>query len=160
MSYGLFFSAETWALLILFVTLLFIYGSWPHGAFKKLGIPGPKPLPFFGTMLEYRKGFHNFDVECFKKYGRVWGIYDARQPVLCVMDQSIIKTILVKECYSLFTNRRNFRLNGPLYDAVSIVEDDDWRRIRSVLSPSFTSGRLKEVRESGVTHTYMSSSVQ
>uniref|UniRef100_A0A8C1LVK5 unspecific monooxygenase n=1 Tax=Cyprinus carpio TaxID=7962 RepID=A0A8C1LVK5_CYPCA len=123
----------------------FIYGSWPHGAFKKLGIPGPKPLPFFGTMLEYRKGFHNFDVECFKKYGRVWGIYDARQPVLCVMDQSIIKTILVKECYSLFTNRRNFRLNGPLYDAVSIVEDDDWRRIRSVLSPSFTSGRLKEM---------------
>uniref|UniRef100_A0A671R9Q2 Cytochrome P450 3A n=1 Tax=Sinocyclocheilus anshuiensis TaxID=1608454 RepID=A0A671R9Q2_9TELE len=160
MSYGLFFSAETWALLMLFVALLYVYGSWPHSFFKKLGIPGPKPLPFFGTMLEYRKGFHQFDVECFKKYGRVWGIYDARQPVLCIMDQSIFKTILVKECYSLFTNRRNFRLNGPLYDAVSIVEDDDWRRIRSVLSPSFTSGRLKEVCESGVTHTYMSSSAQ
>uniref|UniRef100_A0A671SSV5 unspecific monooxygenase n=1 Tax=Sinocyclocheilus anshuiensis TaxID=1608454 RepID=A0A671SSV5_9TELE len=131
------------------------YGSWPHGIFKKLGIPGPKALPFFGTMLEYRKGFHNFDVECFKKYGRVWGIYDARQPVLCIMDQSIIKTILVKECYSLFTNRRNFRLNGPLYDAVSIVEDDDWRRIRSVLSPSFTSGRLKEMFGIMKTHSHI-----
>ncbi|XDV17073.1 hypothetical protein PO909_016515 [Leuciscus waleckii] len=145
MSYGLFFSAETWALLMLFVALLVIYGYWPHSQFKKLGIPGPKPIPFFGTMLRYREGFYNFDLECFKKYGRVWGIYDARQPVLCIMDQSIIKTILIKECYSLFTNRRNFRLNGPLYDAVSIVEDDDWRRIRSVLSPSFTSGRLKEM---------------
>ncbi|KAK9981878.1 hypothetical protein ABG768_001401 [Culter alburnus] len=145
MSYGLFFSAETWALLMLFVALLFIYGYWPHSHFKKLGIPGPKPLPFFGTMLRYKEGFHNFDMDCFKKYGRVWGIYDARQPVLCIMDQSIIKTVLIKECYSLFTNRRNFRLNGPLYDAVSIVEDDDWRRIRSVLSPSFTSGRLKEM---------------
>ncbi|XP_077094353.1 cytochrome P450 3A27-like isoform X2 [Siphateles boraxobius] len=61
------------------------------------------------------------------------------------MDQSIIKTILIKECYSLFTNRRDFRLNGPLYDALTVVEDDDWRRIRSVLSPSFTSGRLKEM---------------
>ncbi|XP_077094334.1 cytochrome P450 3A30-like isoform X1 [Siphateles boraxobius] len=145
MSYGLFFSAETWALLMLFVALMVIYGYWPHSQFKKLGIAGPKPIPFFGTMLRYREGFHNFDFECFKKYGRVWGIYDARQPVLCIMDQSIIKTILIKECYSLFTNRRNFRLNGPLYDAVSIVEDDDWRRIRSVLSPSFTSGRLKEM---------------
>ncbi|XP_077094360.1 cytochrome P450 3A30-like [Siphateles boraxobius] len=145
MSYGLFFSAETWALLMLFVALLVIYGYWPHSQFKKLGIAGPKPIPFFGTMLRYREGFHKFDFECFKKYGRVWGIYDARQPVLCIMDQSIIKTILIKECYSLFTNRRDFRLNGPLYDALTIVEDDDWRRIRSVLSPSFTSGRLKEM---------------
>uniref|UniRef100_A0A672LQ62 Cytochrome P450 3A n=1 Tax=Sinocyclocheilus grahami TaxID=75366 RepID=A0A672LQ62_SINGR len=155
MSYGLFFSAETWALLMLFVALLFIYGSWPHGVFKKLGIPGPKALPFFGTILEYRKGIHHFDVECFEKYGRVWGIYDARQPVLCIMDQSIIKTILVKECYSLFTNRRNFRLNGPLYDAVSIAEDDNWRRIRSVLSPSFTSGRLKEMFGIMKTHSHI-----
>lgn len=31
------------------------YGTWPFGLFKKLGIPGPKPLPFFGTCLEYRK---------------------------------------------------------------------------------------------------------
>uniref|UniRef100_A0A672M2H3 Cytochrome P450 3A n=1 Tax=Sinocyclocheilus grahami TaxID=75366 RepID=A0A672M2H3_SINGR len=155
MSYGLVFSAETWALLMLFVALLYVYGSWPHSFFKKLGIPGPKPLPFFGTMLEYRKGFHQFDVECLKKYGRVWGIYDARQPVLCIMDQSIFKTILVKECYSLFTNRRNFRLNGPLYDAVSIVEDEDWRRIRSVLSPSFTSGRLKEMFGIMKTHSHI-----
>lgn len=31
------------------------YGTWPFGLFKKLGIPGPRPLPFFGTCLEYRK---------------------------------------------------------------------------------------------------------
>uniref|UniRef100_A0A8C6LGW4 unspecific monooxygenase n=1 Tax=Nothobranchius furzeri TaxID=105023 RepID=A0A8C6LGW4_NOTFU len=96
-------------------------------------------------MLHYRKGFFNFDENCYKKYGKIWGIYDGRQPVLCIADPAMIKSILIKECYSLFTNRRNFRLNGPLYDAVSIAEDDQWRRIRSVLSPSFTSGRLKEM---------------
>uniref|UniRef100_A0A8K9XE50 unspecific monooxygenase n=1 Tax=Oncorhynchus mykiss TaxID=8022 RepID=A0A8K9XE50_ONCMY len=112
---------------------------------EKMGIPGPKPLPYFGTMMGYRKGINNFDTECYQKYGRIWGIYDGRQPVLCVMDKSMIKTVLIKECYNIFTNRRNIILNGELFDAVSIAEDDTWRRIRSVLSPSFTSGRLKEM---------------
>ncbi|XP_070779689.1 cytochrome P450 3A40-like isoform X3 [Enoplosus armatus] len=142
---GYYFSTETWTLLVALITLLFGYACWPYRTFKKLGIPGPKPIPFFGTMLAYRKGFITFDTECYKKYGKIWGMFDGRQPVLCITDPAVIKTVLIKECYSLFTNRRNFRLNGKLYDAVSIAEDDQWRRIRSVLSPSFTSGRLKEM---------------
>uniref|UniRef100_A0A8C7K9D3 Cytochrome P450 3A n=1 Tax=Oncorhynchus kisutch TaxID=8019 RepID=A0A8C7K9D3_ONCKI len=138
MSFLPYFSAETWTLLALLITLIVVYGYWPYGVFTKMGIPGPKPLPYFGTMLEYKKGFTNFDTECFQKYGRIWGIYDGRQPVLCIMDKSMIKTVLIKECYNIFTNRR-------LFDAVSVAEDDTWRRIRSVLSPSFTSGRLKEM---------------
>uniref|UniRef100_A0A671U1D7 Cytochrome P450 3A n=1 Tax=Sparus aurata TaxID=8175 RepID=A0A671U1D7_SPAAU len=120
MGYFLYFSAETWTLLVTLITLLFVYAYWPYGTFKKMGIPGPKPVPFFGTMLAYRKGFTTFDEICFKKYGPTWGIFDGRQPVLCITDPAMIKTVLIKECYSLFTNRRNFRLNGPLYDAVTI----------------------------------------
>ncbi|XP_031667472.1 cytochrome P450 3A27-like [Oncorhynchus kisutch] len=146
MSFLPYFSAETWTLLALLITLIVVYGYWPYGVFTKMGIPGPKPLPYFGTMLEYRKGFTNFDTECFQKYGRIWGIYDGRQPVLCTMDKSIIKTVLIKECYNIFTNRRNLRLNGEMFDSLFVAEDDTWRRIRSVLSPSFTSGRLKESR--------------
>lgn len=153
MAYFLCFSAETWTLLAALITLFIIYLYWPYGVFKKMGVPGPKPVPFFGTMLAYKKGFTGFDMECFKKYGNTWGIFDGRQPVLCVTDPAMIKTILVKECYSLFTNRRNFRLNGQLYDAVSIAEDEHWKRIRSVLSPSFTSGRLKEMFDIMKTHS-------
>ncbi|XP_036409267.1 cytochrome P450 3A27-like [Megalops cyprinoides] len=145
MSYLPYFSAETWALLVLLFSLVMLYGYMPYGVFKKLGIPGPRPLPFIGTFLEYKKGFFRFDSDCFQKYGRIWGFYDGRQPVLAIMDTGMIKTILIKECYSVFTNRRNLGLNGSLYDAVSIAEDDEWKRIRSVLSPSFTSGRLKEM---------------
>ncbi|XP_052628251.1 cytochrome P450 3A9-like [Harpia harpyja] len=139
------FSTETWALLLLFIALLVVYGTWPFGFFKKLGIPGPRPLPFFGTCLEYRKGFLEFDNECFKKYGEVWGIYDGRQPVLAVTDPQIIKSVLVKECYSTFTNRRHVELAGVLNNAISLAEDEQWKRIRTVLSPTFTSGKLKEM---------------
>uniref|UniRef100_A0A8C8SEU2 unspecific monooxygenase n=1 Tax=Pelusios castaneus TaxID=367368 RepID=A0A8C8SEU2_9SAUR len=139
------FSIETWGLLIALLALVILYGIWPFGFFKKLGIPGPKPLPFFGTVLEYRKGFVEFDTSCFQKYGKIWGFYDGRQPVLAVMDPTIIKTVLVKECFTTFTNRRNLGLVGELECAVSLAEDEQWKRIRTVLSPTFTSGKLKEM---------------
>ncbi|XP_042370548.1 cytochrome P450 3A30-like, partial [Plectropomus leopardus] len=40
---------------------------------------------------------------------------------------------------------QNLRLNGDLYDAVSVAEDGNWRRIRNILTPCFTSGRIKEM---------------
>ncbi|KFV61432.1 Cytochrome P450 3A12, partial [Dryobates pubescens] len=138
-------SLETWALVLLFIALVAVYGTWPFGVFKKLGIPGPRPLPFFGTCLEYRHGFVEFDNKCFEKYGKVWGFYDGRQPVLGVMDPQIIKSVLVKDCYTTFTNRRHTELAGVLNNAVSLAEDDQWKRLRTVLSPTFTSGKLKEM---------------
>ncbi|MCJ8748305.1 hypothetical protein PDJAM_G00163260 [Pangasius djambal] len=73
MAYWWSFSAETWALIVILISLILLYGYWPNGFFKQFGVPGPKPLPFFGTMLQYRKGIHNFDMECFQKYGKIWG---------------------------------------------------------------------------------------
>nr|XP_043884784.1 cytochrome P450 3A56-like [Solea senegalensis] len=145
MGYLLYFSPETWTLLAALVTLILVYGSWSYGVFKQMGVPGPKPILFLGTWMEYRKGLIHFDHECFKKYGKVWGIFDGRQPVLCVTDPAMIKTILVKEGYLLFTNRRNFHVNGAMYDIMTIAEDEQWKRIRSVVSPFFTTGKLKEM---------------
>ncbi|XP_048349428.1 cytochrome P450 3A29-like isoform X5 [Sphaerodactylus townsendi] len=136
---------ETWILVVAFLVLLLLYGIWPYRFFKKLGIPGPQPLPFIGTFHHYRKGTLDFDLKCHQKYGKLWGIYDGRQPVMVILDSTIIKNILVKECYTYFTNRRDFGLNGDLDSALSLAKDEQWKRIRTVLSPTFTSGRLKEM---------------
>ncbi|XP_047222225.1 cytochrome P450 3A30-like isoform X1 [Girardinichthys multiradiatus] len=140
-----FFSFETWILLISFVFIFVLYGHWTFGVFEKLGIPGPKPMMYWGTVNRYNQVYYLDDNECAKKYGRVWGSYELRRPMLAVMDPEMLKIILVKECFTFFTNRRNFRLNGDLYDAVNIAEDDQWRRIRNHVTPSFTSGRIKEM---------------
>jgi len=86
-----------------------------------------------------------FDSECFKKYGKIWRIYDGRQPLISVLDPKIIKTVLVKERYTAFTNRRAFPAPAILRNAVSMTQDEQWKRIRTVLSPTFTSGKLKEM---------------
>ncbi|KAL7979276.1 hypothetical protein Chor_015300, partial [Crotalus horridus] len=72
-------------------------------------------------------------------------LYDGRQPIIAVLDSAVIKAVLVKECYSTFTNRRAFPAPEILKNAVSMTQDEQWKRIRTVLSPTFTSGKLKEM---------------
>ncbi|XP_070298224.1 cytochrome P450 3A27-like [Salvelinus sp. IW2-2015] len=84
MSFLPYFSAETWTLLALLITLIVVYGYWPYVCSLRW-VSWSQPLPYFGTMMEYKKGFTNFDTECFQKYGRIWGIYDGMEFVLCTM---------------------------------------------------------------------------
>ncbi|XP_056227534.1 cytochrome P450 3A27-like [Seriola aureovittata] len=140
-----FFSLETWILLITFICIFVMYGYWTYGVFEKLGIPGPQPFMYLGSVCRSNPVYYLDDLECAKKYGRLWGTYELKMPMLVVMDPDMLKTILVKECFTYFTNRRDFHLNGDLYDAVSICKDDQWRRIRNILTPIFTSGRIKEM---------------
>ncbi|XP_059752927.1 cytochrome P450 3A24-like isoform X1 [Balaenoptera ricei] len=93
----------------------------------------------------FHLGLWEFDNRCFKKYGKMWGCYEGQQPLLVITDPDIIKTVLVKECYSVFTNRRAFGPVGIMKNAVSLSEDEQWKRIRTLLSPAFTSGKLKEM---------------
>ncbi|PNI89750.1 CYP3A43 isoform 2 [Pan troglodytes] len=67
------FAMETWVLVATSLVLLYIYGTHSHKLFKKLGIPGPTPLPFLGTILFYLRGLWNFDRECNEKF--LWGLH-------------------------------------------------------------------------------------
>ncbi|KAJ8353038.1 hypothetical protein AAFF_G00115750 [Aldrovandia affinis] len=145
MTYLPFLSLETWTLLITFICLFIAYGYWPHmGSLRNSEFQGQSLYHFWITFEYGRLGFFQMDMHYYRTYGRLWGIFEGRQPLLFTMDTRMIKTVLVKECFSYFINRRNFRFNGPFSDAVSNARDEDWRRVRGILSPLFASGHLKE----------------
>uniref|UniRef100_A0AAQ5YBF7 Cytochrome P450, family 3, subfamily A, polypeptide 65 n=1 Tax=Amphiprion ocellaris TaxID=80972 RepID=A0AAQ5YBF7_AMPOC len=135
------FSFETWILLITLIYIFIMYGQWTFGVFEKLGVPGPKPIMYMGTTTK-QNPISQCNVLFFLQ---TFSVYEFRKPMLVVADPDMLRTILVKECFTYFTNRRNFRMNGDLYDSMSLAEDDQWRRIRNILTPAFTSGRIKEM---------------
>lgn len=139
------FSMESWALLSTILVLLYLYATSTHGLFKKLGIPGPKPLPFVGTIHFYRRGMWKCDIEFQKKYGHMWGVYEGKTPVLVITEPDMIKQVLVKECYSIFTNRQPLGPAGILTHSIARSKNEEWKRIRSLLSPTFISRKLKEM---------------
>ena len=60
-------------------------------------------------------------------------------------DPELIKTILVKD-FHLFAERPGIKTRRPL-DKYHIVfaKVDDWKRLRSIISPTFSSGKMKRM---------------
>lgn len=94
------------SLLLLVVLFLYWYGTRGFADLKKLNVPGPKPVPFLGNLLELRKydGMHLMFLDYIKKYGKVFAFCLGRRPSLVVADPELLKQIMIKD-FPSFHNR-------------------------------------------------------
>ncbi|XP_030069772.1 thromboxane-A synthase isoform X1 [Microcaecilia unicolor] len=138
-------SLMTVALLVVFVTLLAWYSTSAFSQLQRIGIRHPKPLPFIGNMLFFQKGFweaHNILV---KTYGPTCGYYLGRRMTILMTEPEAVKQILVKD-FSNFTNR--MKMNSamkPMSDSILCLRDGRWKHVRSVLTPTFSALKMKEM---------------
>ncbi|OWF54739.1 cytochrome P450 3A8-like [Mizuhopecten yessoensis] len=118
-----------------------------HGTFKKLNIPGPAPWPIIGSLIEINTGgFQKFQMDCMRKYGKVYGFYGGLSPMTIeIGDKEMLRIILVKE-FANFTDRIVFKgFNGDVDTGINNLSGDHWRHVRSKITPAFSTGKLRKM---------------
>lgn len=114
-----------------------------HSLFRRHGIPGPQPDLIFGNWDQLRVDRLQVMERWIQEYGKVFGLYMAEIPYLVVSDVDLIKQCLVKES-RFFRDRSRFVLNvEPFSSSLLCLTGDDWKRVRSVLNPSFSASKMK-----------------
>ncbi|CAF1184514.1 unnamed protein product [Adineta ricciae] len=131
------------AVLILLLTY-YVYNLWTNNIFRRLGIPGPTPIPFLGEMFQImRKGLHNNDVYLTKKYGKIVGVFEGVTPIILISDPEILRNVLIKDSH-VFVNRRIIEgAAGALEHGLTVLKDEQWKNARSIVSPAFSTAKLK-----------------
>ena len=68
------------------------------------------------------------------------------QPILMVNDPELIRIVLIKE-FNRFRDRGLYYNEevDPLSGHLFLLPGEKWRRLRAKLSPTFTSGKLKQM---------------
>ncbi|ESO83981.1 hypothetical protein LOTGIDRAFT_108496, partial [Lottia gigantea] len=113
--------------------------------FKKLGIRGPRPSLVYGNLKEIlEKGQHQAIQDWTQKYGRIFGYFEGYTPVITVGEPDLLKEILVKD-YPNFKRRKSFPLAPKKSLGLFLEEGDQWKKSRSMLTPAFSSGKMKKM---------------
>ncbi|KAK7072390.1 Cytochrome P450 3A4 [Halocaridina rubra] len=142
----------TIALGILLFLCLFFYSRHRLNYWRKRGIPtAPDALPFIGHFHKFfskDKMIWEYVDEVYKNHGTkgLVGFYSFLQPSLNVMNPELAKAIFIKD-FDHFVDRRSFKFNysdDEIFNHfLTNATGSHWKGVRSVLSPSFTSGKMK-----------------
>ncbi|XP_011172782.1 cytochrome P450 9e2 [Solenopsis invicta] len=117
--------------------------------FKRHGVIHIPSVPLFGStasLIFRRESFADFFVKIynFNPDAKYYGFYGTTNPFFLLRDPELIKSILVKN-FEAFPDRRGFaNLNDPLLGKnLFSLRGEKWRNVRTLLSPSFTSSKMK-----------------
>ena len=144
------------AILLGFLGVAYLWVRQHFSFFRSKGIAyesGYFPLGGKGTwkMLIGKMAFPNLTNHIYTEYPKekivgTYGPFGAR--MLVVRDLELAKHVLIKD-FDYFVDRRTFAVNKKsnkyFIDMLSNMTGDRWKTMRSILSPVFTSGKLRNM---------------
>ena len=134
---------------LLVLLLVFWYGTRGHAILERLNLPGPKPLPCIGNLLEVKTlgGLHSLQLEYMRRYGKIFTWSLGREPAIVVADPEMLRQILQVH----FVNFRNRtketvrKVQPSLGEMLYEATDEKWSRIRSKMVSVFCEDNIYKV---------------
>ncbi|XP_012218845.2 cytochrome P450 6A1-like [Linepithema humile] len=134
---------------IAFFIVLYYYYKIKFNFWKKRGIPGPKPILFFGNTKDVilrRMNIMDFHKELYNKYRNepLIGFFYQTEPFLFVNDPEMIKDVLITDSAVFAGRGSNYSEKAdPLDHHIFNMKSDKAKLIRAKVSPMFTASKLK-----------------
>ncbi|KAJ8913654.1 hypothetical protein NQ315_007371 [Exocentrus adspersus] len=133
------------------VAVVYAYFKWSYQYWKKRGLPSLEPTIPFGNlpnpMISNVSLAEQMDLLYKDAKSKGWkhcGIYTMARPTWFVLDPDLLKHIFTKD-FQQFTDRvayhneRDDRLTSNMF----VLGGARWKQLRTKLSPTFTSGKMK-----------------
>ncbi|EFA04674.1 probable cytochrome P450 6a23 [Tribolium castaneum] len=131
----------------------YFYYRYCYTYWKKKGVPTSKPRFPFGDLSSSAWGkqsvysrletlYHQFKAKGYKHAG----IYFFNGPIYFPIDPDLVKRVLVTD-FEYFVDRGMYG-NGdelPLSCHIFSMKGEEWKNIRTKMSPSFTAGKMKSI---------------
>ncbi|XP_070493743.1 probable cytochrome P450 6a14 [Chironomus tepperi] len=141
--------AITLVLLLLILVFLINLIHKRYSALKVLGFLHEKPEFPFGNLKGIGIKHHMIHIleRTYKKFSKIspiHGLYAFFNTTFVVTDLDIVKDVLANN-FDIFHNRGLFNSKefDPLSAHLAALEDYEWRKMRTILTPTYTSGKMK-----------------
>nr|AAL48660.1 RE12612p [Drosophila melanogaster] len=131
--------------------LLFKWSTGTFKAFEGRNLYFEKPYPFLGNMAASALQKASFQKQISEFYNRtrhhkLVGLFNLRTPMIQINDPQLIKKICVKD-FDHFPNHQTLNIPNErlVNDMLNVMRDQRWRNMRSVLTPVFTSAKMRNM---------------
>ena len=132
-------------------TIIIYYVKQKFNYWQNIKVPFIKPdFPFFyGNIKGLGVTFHSHELvkkfyEMYKGQGPFCGMYFYINPVVLATDLNFVKSVLGVDS-QYFINRGEYynEKDDPLSAHLFNIDDPKWKLLRTKLTPTFTSGKMK-----------------
>ncbi|XP_050345947.1 cytochrome P450 9e2-like [Nymphalis io] len=129
---------------------LTLYFRQTYSRFSDYGVKHMKVIPFFGNMAGVAFRMDHLTDQFDKIYKafpneRFVGRFEVTKPTLVIQDLELVKKITIKD-FEYFLDHRGFTDEKvePLFGRnIFSLKGQEWKDMRSTLSPAFTSSKIK-----------------